>query len=251
MTSSLTLDQRTAALDAIAGEIRVCTKCPLHQGRTKAVPGDGPYTADIMFIGEGPGFHEDQQGLPFVGASGRLLEEMLAVIGLNRKQVFITNVVKCRPPENRDPMPNEMGTCVPTYLNRQIELINPKVIVTLGRYSMGLFFPNAKISAIHGKPKWENNRAYLPMFHPAAVLRSMDTMKTQYEIDFKKLPGLVEEALKRVKPATPPHPLAGLDDSPAAEIKDTKAEAKPSAPPDKPKDDKPKDEPPLKQLSLF
>ena len=264
MTNNLTLEQRTAALETIAEEVRACTKCPLYKTRTNAVPGDGPYNADIMFIGEGPGYNEDQKGLPFIGPSGRLLEEMLATIGLNRKQVFITNVVKCRPPENRDPLPNEMDTCVPTYLQRQIELINPKVIVTLGRFSMGLFFPGAKITAIHGKAKWENNRAYLPMFHPAAVLRGLDSMKPPYEADFKKLPGLVQEALKRVQPSAPPHPLAGLDDSasaPAAPAVVTKAETKPTAskvsPPadksDKPKDEKPKDEPPppLKQLSLF
>jgi DNA polymerase len=155
-------------------------------------------------------------------------------------------VVKCRPPENRDPQPNEINTCVPTYLQRQIELINPKVIVTLGRFSMGLFFPNAKISQIHGKPKWEKDRAYLPMFHPAAVLRSMDTMKAQYETDFGKLPGLVQEAQKRAKPAPPPHPLAGLDDGPPV----TSAPAAP--PPGPPKDDKKDDPPPpLKQMSLF
>lgn len=198
----MNLDNRADQLAAIAKEIHVCEKCGLSQGRTHAVPGDGPITAEIMFIGEGPGFYEDRQGLPFVGQSGKLLEELLALIGLNRQQVFITNVVKCRPPENRDPLPIEIDTCTKNYLYRQIDLINPKVIVTLGRYSMGLFFPNGKITAIHGKPKWENGRAYLPMFHPAAVLRNMVGLKPQAEADMRKLPDLLIEAKKRA--ATPP-----------------------------------------------
>src|SRR5215212_474604 len=131
----MSLEERKEALEAIAAEIVVCTKCPLHKGRTNAVPGAGPFNADIMFIGEGPGQQEDKQGLPFVGPSGRLLEELLKTIGMDRKQVFITNVVKCRPPENRDPLPIEMETCTSNYLFRQIELINPKLIATLGRYS--------------------------------------------------------------------------------------------------------------------
>ncbi|MBX3064016.1 MAG: uracil-DNA glycosylase [Anaerolineae bacterium] len=204
----MSFEERTTELDAIAAAVRACVKCQLHKGRTKAVPGAGPYNADIMFIGEGPGYHEDQQGLPFVGASGKLLEEMLGKIGLKRDQVFITNVVKCRPPENRDPLPVEIETCTGNYLFRQIELIDPKVIVTLGRFSMGLFFPGAKISQIHGKAKWEKGRAYLPMFHPAAVLRSLESMKPQYEVDFRKLPELVEQAKKDAKPApsAPPTP---------------------------------------------
>jgi DNA polymerase len=194
-----------AQLAAIAKEIHVCEKCALSQGRTHAVPGDGLPTAEIMFIGEGPGFHEDRQGLPFVGQSGKFLEELLALIGLNRQQVFITNVVKCRPPENRDPFPVEIDTCTKNYLYRQIEVINPKVIVTLGRHSMGLFFPNGKITAIHGKPKWENGRAYLPMFHPAAVLRNMAGLKPQAEADMRKLPELLVEAKKRAAdPASSP-----------------------------------------------
>src|SRR5689334_4728070 len=129
----LTIEQRIAGLVAAAKEIKVCTLCELSQKRTNAVPGAGPANAEIMFIGEGPGANEDQQGLPFVGQSGRLLEEMLASIGLTRKEVFIANVVKCRPPENRDPLPNEVEICTKTYLYRQIDLVNPKVIATLGR----------------------------------------------------------------------------------------------------------------------
>jgi len=197
-----------SSLEKIAAEIAACTKCPLHSaGRTRTVPGAGLANAEIVFIGEGPGFNEDKQGLPFVGQSGKLLEEMLATIGLNRNQVFIANVVKCRPPENRDPMPNEVETCTKSYLFRQIEVIQPKVIVTLGRFSMGLFFPGAKITAIQGKAKWENNRAYLPLFHPAAVLRNI-TLKPQMEAGFKLIPTLIEEFNKKSRPSggdqTPP-----------------------------------------------
>jgi uracil-DNA glycosylase len=194
--SSMSLEEQKDALEAIAAEIVVCTKCPLHKGRTNAVPGAGPSNAEIMFIGEGPGQQEDKQGLPFVGPSGRLLEELLKTIGMDRNQVFITNVVKCRPPENRDPLPNEIETCTSNYLFRQIELINPKLIATLGRYSMGLFFPKAKITQIHGQPKRENGRVYLPLFHPAAVLRNMETLKPQAVADFKKIPALLAEIRK-------------------------------------------------------
>jgi uracil-DNA glycosylase family 4 len=179
-----------------------------YSGRTRAVPGAGPVPADILFIGEGPGFHEDKQGLPFVGQSGKYLEELLAMIGMNRSQVFIANVIKCRPPGNRDPLPAEVETCTAAYLFRQIDLIDPRIIVTLGRYSMGLFFPKGKITAIHGQPKRERGRIYLPLFHPAAVLRNI-ALKPQAEADFKKIPGLLEEAKKmadapREEPPPPP-----------------------------------------------
>jgi DNA polymerase len=201
---------RQAALDKIAQEVRACKLCQLHSGRTNAVPGTGPANPDIMFIGEGPGFNEDKQGLPFVGQSGRLLEELLGTINLTRNDVFIANVVKCRPPENRDPLPNEIEACTTTFLFRQIDILNPKLIVTLGRFSMGLFFPNAKITAIHGQPKWDETklRAYLPMFHPAAVLRNLAGLKPQAEADFKKIPVVLEEYNKRAgvltKPETKP-----------------------------------------------
>ncbi len=193
-----TLEERQAALKAIADQVNVCTACQLHSGRTHGVPGAGPTNAEIMFIGEGPGFHEDQQGLPFVGQSGKYLENLLAMIGLHRNQVFIANVVKCRPPENRDPLPLEIETCTKAYLFQQIDLIAPKVIVTLGRYSMGLFFPNGKITAIHGHAKWQNNRAHLPLFHPAAVLRNPD-LRPQMEADMKKIPELIAEYDKRAQ----------------------------------------------------
>ena len=178
-------------LEALAKEIRTCPKCRLAQTRTKAVPGEGPEDADIMFIGEAPGFHEDRQGRPFVGASGNLLEEMLAGIGLSRQQVYITNVVKCRPPNNRDPRTDEIETCHP-YLERQIELIRPKIIVTLGRFSMQLYFPGQSITRIHGQVKRGAHVAYVPMFHPAAALRN-PTWMDELKQDFAKLPGLLEE----------------------------------------------------------
>jgi DNA polymerase len=144
-----------------------------------------------MFVGEGPGFHEDRQGRPFVGQAGRFLEELIGSIGLARDQVFITNVVKCRPPENRDPSPNEISTCAP-YLDRQFDLIRPKIVVTLGRFSMARFFPGQSISRIHGQPKREAGRIIFPLFHPAAGLRSPE-VATLTRQDMLKIPSLLAE----------------------------------------------------------
>lgn len=182
------------SLEQVAQEVSICTKCPLHRGRTHAVPGEGASTADIMFIGEGPGFYEDQSGRPFVGASGNFLTEMLNGIGLQRDDVFITNVVKCRPPGNRDPEGEEIAACS-DYLERQIELINPKVIVTLGRFSMARWFPSARISRIHGQGRMIGGRMIVPFFHPAAALHRASLRQTVEE-DFRKLPGFVEQALE-------------------------------------------------------
>ncbi len=179
------------ALEQLASEIRSCQKCPLGRLRTHAVPGEGPADAEIMFIGEAPGYYEDQQGRPFVGASGKLLEKLLADIGLAREDVFITNVVKCRPPANRDPLPAEIETCTP-WLHRQIELIDPLLIITLGRFSMAQFFPpTARITRIHGKPLMQEDRAIIPMFHPAAALRNPNWMRDM-EADFAQIPALLE-----------------------------------------------------------
>lgn len=180
-------------LRQVADEVSVCTKCVLHHSRKRAVPGEGPANADILFIGEGPGFHENEQGRPFVGAAGKFLEELLGQVGLRRDQVFITNVVKCRPPANRDPQPDEVETCTSNYLDRQIQAINPKVIVTLGRYSMGLFIPNAKISSIHGQAMQIKGRLVVPMYHPAAALHQA-SLKPVVEHDFAKLPDLIARA---------------------------------------------------------
>ncbi len=179
-------------LEQIATEVRGCTLCGLHTGRTRAVPGEGPVDAKIMLIGEGPGYHEDRQGRPFVGASGQFLEELLGLAGLRRADVFIGNVVKCRPPQNRDPQPDEVQTCTETYLFRQIAAIDPKVIVTLGRFSMNLFIPGAKISRIHGQPQRVQGRLIVPMLHPAAALHQPQN-RPLLEADFRSLPSLLAE----------------------------------------------------------
>jgi DNA polymerase len=216
-------DERAAKLAEIAAQVKVCTLCDLHRGRKNAVPGAGDPHAEIMFIGEGPGFNEDQQGLPFVGRSGDYLVKLLKLIGLSRDQVFIGNVVKCRPPENRDPLPIEIATCK-DYLDRQVALIDPLMICTLGRFSMARYFPNAKITQIHGKAKLENGRLYYPLFHPAAVLRS-PSLEPQMEADFRRIPELL------------------------AKLKQDRASGTIVAPAAQPPQDEPP--PPPKQLLLF
>lgn len=186
-------------MNAIAAEISACTRCKLHHSRKNAVPGDGPATSAIMFIGEGPGFHENEQGLPFVGAAGKFLEELLGGIGFSRQEVFITNIVKCRPPGNRDPEPAEIEACS-EYLERQIKTINPKVIVTLGRFSMARYFPNAKISVIHGQAKNVNGRLIVPMYHPAAALHQ-PSLRSVVEDDFARLPELISAGASQSAPA--------------------------------------------------
>jgi len=186
-------------MQQVAEEVAVCTRCMLHHSRKRAVPGEGPVDSQIMFIGEGPGFHENEQGRPFVGAAGKFLEELLASIGLRREQVFIGNVVKCRPPNNRDPLPDELAACS-SYLERQIQALNPKVLVTLGRYSMGRFLPNAKISEVHGRSFQIKGRLIVPMFHPAAALHQ-PSLKPSVERDFAALPEIIANAT-----AAPPQP---------------------------------------------
>lgn len=178
-------------LSQLYEEIARCTRCPLSRGRTKVVPGEGPEDADIMFIGEAPGFHEDRQGRPFVGAAGKFLEDMLNSIGLRREDVYICNVIKCRPPGNRDPLPEEIEACRP-FLDRQIEIIRPKLIVTLGRFSMARYFPNAKISRIHGRPRRGNGVIYYPLYHPAAALHQ-PALRRIVEEDFRRIPELLAE----------------------------------------------------------
>jgi len=188
-------------LKTIAAEVSVCTKCKLCSGRKKAVPGEGPADARIMFIGEGPGFHENEQGRPFVGPAGKFLEELLAYIGMKREQVFICNVVKCRPPGNRDPEIDELQACS-DYLERQINAINPAVIVTLGRFSMARFMPDAKISSVHGQARQIGGRLVVAMFHPAAALHQ-PSLKQSVIDDFKKLPALIA-AKEKAAPQPPP-----------------------------------------------
>ncbi len=186
----------------MATEVASCTNCKLHQGRKLAVPGEGPPDAELMFIGEGPGFHENEQGRPFVGAAGNFLEELLGAIGLSREEVFITNIVKCRPPGNRDPQAEEIEACE-RYLERQILSIDPKVIVTLGRFSMARFFPNTRISNIHGQPKQIGNRLVVPMYHPAAALHQPSLRKTIHA-DFAKLPELIGREGRPMRAEEPP-----------------------------------------------
>ena len=195
-------------LNQVAAEVRVCQKCALAAGRKNAVPGEGPANAELLLIGEGPGFNEDQQGRPFIGASGQFLTELLLEAGYKREEVFIANVVKCRPPGNRDPAPDEIAACAP-YLDRQIELINPKVIVTLGRFSMSRYFPGAKISAIHGQAKKINDRTIVAMFHPAAALHQ-PALRQSITDDFRNLKQLIAAA--GTGPETKPLPKTDDDD---------------------------------------
>jgi uracil-DNA glycosylase len=206
--------ERHAALEAIGDEVRACTRCRLHEGRTRAVPGEGNAATDVVFIGEGPGFNEDRQGRPFVGRAGDLLVRLLAVIGWRREEVFITNVVKCRPPENRDPEPDEMAACAP-FLRRQLEILDPALIITLGRHSMGRFMPGARISQVHGTARpvdpGEGARDALvfAMYHPAAALRTPNIERASRE-DMAAVPAVLLEAqakrdaARRFRPPAPP-----------------------------------------------
>ena len=179
------------SLEEIALLVKSCTDCPLSAERTNAVPGEGPRDAKLMFIGEGPGQQEDQQGRPFVGASGKFLEELLASIGMTREQVFIANMIKCRPPQNRDPSPEEMSTCS-KYLDRQIELLNPELIVTLGRFSLGRFFPGESITRARGKVREKDGRFIYPILHPAAALHRQENRSIIIQ-DFKAIPAVLEK----------------------------------------------------------
>ncbi|MBN9391634.1 MAG: hypothetical protein J0I20_26610 [Chloroflexi bacterium] len=180
-------------LEKIAREVAVCTKCDLCRHRTNTVPGEGSPHARVMFIGEAPGFHEDQQGRPFVGPSGQLLNKLLDAIKLPREDVFIANVVKCHPPQNLDPTPEQMAACKP-YLDRQIAAINPRLIVTLGRFSMARYWPGQYISQIHGQVKQADGRLYLPMFHPSAALRDRDRTLPKFKADGLQIPALLARA---------------------------------------------------------
>lgn len=193
------MDTRSA-LDDISRAITTCTMCRLCESRTNAVPGSGNPHADIVFVGEGPGKHEDEQGIPFCGASGKFLDELLASISMKRDEVFITNIVKCRPPGNRDPLPDEKATCAPTYLDRQLDLINPKLIVTLGRHALGHFIPDLKISEVHGQPKRYNGRIYLALYHPAVALYN-GSMRETLIADFQNIPRTITTINKLAAPA--------------------------------------------------
>ena len=180
-----------SALTELYQEIALCQQCELAKYRTKVVPGEGAENADILFIGEAPGSHEDQQGRPFVGPAGQFLDELLASINLKRGQVYIANVIKCRPQRNRDPLPIEINACR-KWLDRQIDLIRPKMIVTLGRYSMAMFFPGKSISKIHGTAQKQDNVICYAMYHPAAALHQQ-SLRQVIEADMRNIPSLLAQ----------------------------------------------------------
>ncbi len=187
----MNFEEKKTILESITAEVSTCDKCPLFKGTIHGVPGEGNPNADILFIGEGPGKKEDELGRPFVGAAGKLLEELLKYIGITRNDVFIANVVKHRPPGNRDPLPNEVEACWP-YLKKQVETIEPKIIVTLGRHSLGRFLPGKAISQVHGKPFRAGKIIYYPMYHPAAALYSGNLRPIMFE-DIARIPKILEK----------------------------------------------------------
>ena len=196
-----------ADVEALYARVRGCTRCQLATTRTLAVPGEGPLDAEVMFIGEAPGQNEDKQGRPFVGAAGQFLEELLAAAGLSRPEVYICNVLKCRPPGNRDPLPAEIESCR-DYLDEQVDLVDPLVIVTLGRFSMAKYFPNQVISRIHGRARETAGCFYVPMYHPAAALHQGSLRSVMLE-DFGQLPALLERARRSRGPRSAPAPQPG------------------------------------------
>ncbi len=181
-----------SALTDLYEEIALCQQCEIAKHRTKVVPGEGAEDANILFIGEAPGWYEDQQGRPFVGPAGQYLDKLLASINLERKQVYIANVIKCRPWGNRDPLPVEIQNCR-KWLEHQIDLIRPKMIVTLGRYSMAMFFSGKSISKIHGTAQKRDNIIYYAMYHPAAALHQQ-SLRQAIEADMLKIPSLLTQA---------------------------------------------------------
>ena len=199
-------------LDELCNAARECAACALAEGRANVVPGEGNPAADLLFVGEGPGFQEDQKGRPFVGPAGKLLDQLIAAAGLTREEVYITNVVKCRPPGNRDPLPEEVEACR-SWLDQQIEMVSPKIIVTLGRHSLARFLPGeTSIARVHGMPRRAGNFLIMPMYHPAAALYQQSLRKVLEE-DFRKLPSLVRDAQASAASAAAPAD-EGSDDQP-------------------------------------
>jgi uracil-DNA glycosylase len=216
----MTEAERRTALEVIATEVRACTACRLHVGRTQAVPGEGHPSTEVLFVGEGPGYNEDRQGRPFVGAAGSFLTELLGSVGWKRDEVFITNVVKCRPPDNRDPEPDEIAACAP-FLRRQVEALDPALIVTLGRHSMGRFMPGARIGQVHGTtapadPETGARGAdVFAMYHPAAALHQGSLRRTLID-DMARVPGALVTAREgRTAHATPDPGPAPAEAAPA------------------------------------
>jgi uracil-DNA glycosylase family 4 len=191
-------------LSKLYAEVAQCQQCEIAKLRTHTVPGEGAENAEILFIGEAPGYHEDQLGRPFVGAAGQFLDHLLASINLKRDQVYIANIIKCRPPENRDPLPIEISNCN-SWLDKQIELIAPQMIVTLGRYSMAKFFPGKTISKIHGTAQEKDGVIYFAMYHPAAALHQ-GGLRKEIENDMQKIPAVLAQAKTKVNPTVNPEP---------------------------------------------
>lgn len=249
----MTTEGRRAALEAIASEVRVCERCRLSRTRTRAVPGEGHPDTEVVFVGEGPGQREDQQGRPFVGAAGSLLGELLSMIGWQREDVFITNVVKCRPPGNRDPEPDEMAACAP-FLQRQLEVLDPALIVTLGRFSLQTFMPGDRIGRVHGTERavdpdsGARSATAYAMYHPAAALRQA-SLKETMQRDMAGLPA----ALLRARRARDGAGAAGsaAPGSPRAAPAATPPTERPPASSPLTRDDVADHEVPDDQLGLF
>jgi DNA polymerase len=197
----VTVAERRAALEGIAAEVRVCSRCRLHETRTRAVPGEGNPDTEVIFVGEAPGMNEDREGRPFVGRAGGLLVDLLGHIGWRRDDVFITNVVKCRPPGNRDPEPDEIAACAP-YLERQLAALDPSVVTTLGRFSMATFMPGVRITQAHGTTRLVDpatgarDATVFAMYHPAYALRNPAVERESYE-DMERLPAVLIAARER------------------------------------------------------
>lgn len=216
----MTSAERRAALDAIAADVRGCTRCRLHETRTRAVPGEGDPDTEVLFVGEGPGFNEDREGRPFVGRAGGLLERLLGHIGWSRDDVFITNVVKCRPPDNRDPEPDEIAACAP-YLRRQLEVLDPALVVTLGRFSMATFMPGVRISSAHGTTRavdpetGARDATVFAMYHPAYALRNPAVEAESYD-DVARVPAVLEASRVRRQEARRARRAESLEPTTAA-----------------------------------
>jgi len=213
-------------VDDLYGRIRSCTRCVLSRTRQHAVPGEGPLDAEVMFIGEAPGANEDQQGRPFVGQAGKFLDELLAAAELRREDVYICNVLKCRPPNNRDPQPEEIASCR-DYLDEQIEIVDPLVVVTLGRYSMARWFPQQTISRIHGRFRILEGRCYVPMYHPAAALHQQNLREVILE-DFRALPAIVK-ATRAVRSIDAADALAAAESMSVPQTNETDPSSPPTA----------------------
>jgi uracil-DNA glycosylase family 4 len=232
----VTTEERTAALEAIASEVSACQRCRLSETRTRSVPGEGSPDTEVVFVGEGPGSNEDKQGRPFVGAAGTLLQELLGLVGWSRDDVFITNVVKCRPPNNRDPEPDEIAACEP-YLRRQLAVLDPAVLVTLGRFSLQTFMPGDRISRVHGtsRPVEPGTGARAAtgyaMYHPAAALRQR-SLKETMERDMAAIPEVLIRARAErtatdsvaVAPSTSPAPVPATASIPVANSERSRSE---------------------------